>query len=98
MRVAEEQVSRQRGSKLTVGGCSKSYKTWTLTDLAVSVATGTPWLGFNTTPGKVLYVNLEIEAPFFRNRLVEVIRAEQVELDERLGIWNLRDGFGSFEQ
>ena len=58
-----------KASKLILGGSSKSYKTWALTDLAVSVATGTPWLNLPTCQGKVLYVNLEIQAPFFRDWL-----------------------------
>jgi hypothetical protein len=79
-----------QGSKLILGGSSKSYKTWTLTDLAVSVASGTPWLGFPTTPGKVLYVNLEIQAGFFQTRLKSVIGARQADVASRLEIWNLR--------
>src|ERR1017187_8795199 len=34
------------GGKMVLGGASKSYKTWTLIDAAVSVVTGTEWLGF----------------------------------------------------
>ena len=46
-----------RGSKLALGGGSKSFKTWTLLELAICISTGWEWLGFPTTAGKVLYVN-----------------------------------------
>ncbi len=79
-----------QGSKLLLGGSSKSYKTWALSDLAVSVSTGTPWLGFQTQAGKVLYVNLEIQASFFRRRLAELTEAKNLQLTDNLEIWNLR--------
>jgi AAA domain/DnaB-like helicase N terminal domain len=79
-----------QGSKLILGGYSKSYKTWTLADLALSVATGMPWLGFETIAGKVLYVNLEIQAGFFRNRVMKMADAKHLELKEQPDIWNLR--------
>jgi hypothetical protein len=79
-----------QGSKLIVGGSSKSYKTWALIDLAVSIATGSPWLGFATTPGKVLYVNLEIQPAFFHRRLREVAKAKGLTLNDQPEIWNLR--------
>ena len=50
-----------RGSKMVVGGTSKSMKTWVLLDMAYCVALGLDWLGFTTTPGRVLYVNLELQ-------------------------------------
>ena len=59
-------------------------------DLALAVSTGSPWLGFNTTAGKVLYVNLEIQAGFFRRRLLDVAQAGGLELSSRLDTWNLR--------
>jgi hypothetical protein len=79
-----------QGSKLILGGCSKSYKTWSLTDLALSVATGTPWLGFETTQAKVLYVNLEIQAGFFQKRLKALVPAKQLAPEGALDVWNLR--------
>lgn len=79
-----------KGSKIIVGGASKSYKTWNLIDMAVSVASGTSWLGFDTTPGKVLYVNLEIQPSFFRYRVEKVAQAKQVDVPEKLELWNLR--------
>lgn len=80
-----------RGSKLVLGGASKSYKTWTLLDLACSVATGSPWLGFETQKGKVLFVNLEIQAPFIQNRVYEVLAAKNIAIKNGdLDLWNLR--------
>ena len=58
-----------QGSKMVIGGGSKSFKTWTLLDLAVSVAAGVPWWGFETTKGRALYVNFEIQDAFFRDRM-----------------------------
>ncbi len=79
-----------QGSKIIVGGASKSFKTWNLVDMAVSVASGTSWLGFDTTPGKVLYVNLEIQPAFFRHRIEQVAKAKAVDVPEKLELWNLR--------
>jgi len=59
-----------KGSKLVLGGGSKSMKTWTLLDLSICVATGTEWWGKKTKKGKVLYVNFEIQPAFFRERIV----------------------------
>src|SRR5262249_44205075 len=50
-----------KGSKLVLGGSSKSFKTWALADLALSVSHGEPWLGFKTTKAPALYLNLEIQ-------------------------------------
>ena len=36
------------GSKMVLGGGSKSFKTWCLADLALSVANGVPWWGIKT--------------------------------------------------
>jgi AAA domain/DnaB-like helicase N terminal domain len=60
------------GSKMLLGGNSKGRKTWTLLDLALSVATGTEWWGFHTRKGCVCYVNLELQPAFFRQRLDKI--------------------------
>jgi AAA domain/DnaB-like helicase N terminal domain len=60
------------GSKMLLGGNSKGRKTWTLLDLALSVATGTDWWGFHTRKGCVCYVNLELQPAFFRQRLDKI--------------------------
>lgn len=69
-----------RGSKIVVGGTSKGKKSWTLLDLAVSVASGKPWWGFETVRGRVLYINFEIQQAFFESRSAVVAEAKEVTL------------------
>jgi len=81
-----------RGGKMVLGGASKTFKTWTLVDLAVSVGTGRDWLGkFPTKRGRVLYINLELPAAFFTKRVRDVRDENQVDLERGyLKVWNLR--------
>jgi hypothetical protein len=80
------------GSKVEIGGASKSFKTWLLIDLAISVATGAVWLnGYVTTKGRVLYVNFELPAPFCAKRIKTVCDERQLTLEPgMLSILNLR--------
>jgi hypothetical protein len=77
-----------QGSKMYVGGASKSNKTWVLLDLALSVSSGVPWLGFITTKAKVLYCNFEIQREFIRKR-IKAIKDER-HITEDFDLWNLR--------
>jgi hypothetical protein len=80
-----------QGSKGVLGGGSKTFKTWTLLDLAVSVAAGEPWLSFKTTKGKVLFLNFEIAPAFFQRRIQAVADAKGIALaPHALEVWNLR--------
>ncbi len=82
-----------KGSKLILSGASKSRKTWALAHLALCVATGQPWWGFSTTPGKVLYANFELGAPYFQERLLgikEKLFIEGSHLQGQIKLWNLR--------
>jgi hypothetical protein len=80
------------GGKAVIGGTSKSNKTWVLSDTAISVATGTEWLGkFQTTKGRVLYVNLELPGPYFWYRIKTICDERQLKLESGLlNAWNLR--------
>lgn len=69
-----------RGSKIMLAGGSKTFKTWTFMDLAVSIACGVPWWDFPTAQGRVLYVNFEIQDVFFRERLLSICDAKNVTL------------------
>ena len=76
---------------MVIGGGSKSFKTWTLIDLAVSVATGKPWWGFPTIKGPVCFMNFEIQDAFFRERLRDVCLAKDCQLSNgQLSYWGLR--------
>lgn len=80
-----------KGSKLIIGGTSKGRKTFSLMDLAISVATGTPWWGFPTIKGKVCYINFEIQRPFFARRFQDICRAKAVKVEKGMfHCWTLR--------
>jgi hypothetical protein len=81
-----------RGSKMVLGGASKSFKTWTLSDLAISVTTGTDWLGkFPTKRGRVLYINLELAGAWLSKRLKTICDEQQVRIEPGyFRVWNLR--------
>jgi len=86
------------GSKLVFGGSSKSFKTWSLLDLAISVATGSQWLGRQTAQGKVLFLNFEIQPHAWQRRIVAVAEAKGAEIKlEHIKLWNLRGYAADFK-
>ena len=88
-----------KGTKIVVGGGSKSFKTWVQLDAAVCVAYGQSWLGYDCVPGKVLFVNLEIQAAFFQARLKKIIEARGIQqCASRLDVWNLRGFSAPYQQ
>ena len=87
-----------RGCKMVIGSGSKARKTWILVDLAVSVATGSPWWKWPTTRGAVLYINFEIPRPFLRARINAVSAAKGIEDLTDLYVWNLRGHAARFDR
>jgi hypothetical protein len=69
-----------RGSKMVIGGTSKGRKSFSLLDLAVSVATGEKWWGFDCVQGRILYLNFEIQQPFLEERVKAIADAKGVVL------------------
>ncbi len=61
-----------QGGKLLVTGASKSGKSFLLIELAVAIAVGGKWLGFQCRKGRVLFVNLELQEPMFMRRVFDV--------------------------
>jgi len=86
------------GSKLVLGGGSKSCKTWTLLDLGISVATGADWIGRPTVQGKVLFVNFEIQPHAWQRRIAAVAKSKGVGIESgAIQLWNLRGHAADFK-
>ena len=85
-----------RGSKMVLGGVSKSNKTWSLLDLAISVSCGADWLSFHTSPGKVLFINLEVQNHPWQYRLRTVSEAKQIVVNANLMLLNYRGNVANF--
>ena len=71
-----------KGAKMVIGGGSKSFKTWVQLHVAIALAYGLDWLGFKTIPGKVLFVNFEIQEEFFQQRIRKIAEALSIPLEE----------------
>jgi hypothetical protein len=73
------------GGKGSVGGASKSRKSWLLIDTAIAVATGNKCLGdCETNKGRVLYANFELPEPFFLQRVKTICEKRQLALDPEM--------------
>lgn len=80
-----------QGSKLSLGGSSKAYKSWTLIDMGASLSTGAPFMGFKTTLCRVLYVNFEIDGRFMHQRTNMVLTSRLLFPEtDYFDVWNLR--------
>lgn len=86
-----------QGGKMMLGGGSKSFKTWCLADLAISIASGETWWGMEVKQGRVLYINLEVQEAFFKKRLQTVAEAKGIAVPNDLAVWNLRGHCASHE-
>ena len=80
-----------RGCKMVLAGGSKSFKSWSLIDLGLSVANGLEWWGLPTKRGRVLYLNFELINGFFEQRLDSVCKARSMDLPDEFLFWTLRN-------
>lgn len=82
------------GHKGMLTGPSKAGKSFLLMELAIAVSSGRRWLVWECHKGKVLYVNLEIDAPSCINRFQQIYDAlgdsTISDWKENIDIWNLR--------
>ena len=88
-----------QGCKGLLSGGSKSYKTWTLLDMGLSVVSGCPFWGIKTTPGPVLYANFELKKWSIQRRLDKLIESMGLEkVPEGFFLLNLRGATGTAEE
>lgn len=82
----------RQGHKMLIAGPSKAGKSFALIELCIAIASGTSWLGFNCTQGKVMYVNLELDDASCKHRIKDVCTAMGVspQCMKNFDIWNLR--------
>jgi hypothetical protein len=81
-----------RGTKMVLGGGSKTNKTWALMDLAWAVSQGEFWLAHKCTRARVLYLNMELLPAFFSSRIraIEEHRGGSKTKPGDFVAWNLR--------
>lgn len=79
-----------RGGKMMISGGSKSFKTWVLLHLGLSIAAGKPWWGMETVRGDVLYVNMELMREFCEVRVRQIGAAMKVGEVPGFHSWHLR--------
>jgi len=86
-----DDVLRQ-GHKMLIAGPSKAGKTFLLLELAIAIAEGSQWLGWQCAQGRVMYVNLELDRNSGYNRLADLFAATggDVQAAENIDMWNLR--------
>lgn len=82
----------RKGHKLMLAGPSKAGKSFALLELAMAIAGGTQWLGWQCTRGRVLYVNMELarESCLDRLRTMQENYGLSKQALANINVWNLR--------
>jgi len=82
----------RQGHKMMISGASKSGKSFLLIELAIALAEGQKWLGFQCKQSRVLYVNLEMTPDSLEYRFYVIYKALGIESRhfKDIVMWNLR--------
>ena len=83
----------REGETMNVISAPKIGKSWLVIDLALSIATGRPWLGMECVPSEVLIIDNELHGETSANRVPKVAAARGIPFDDvadRVYIENLR--------
>ncbi len=90
----------RRGHKMIISGPSKSGKSFILMELCIAIVEGLPWLGFPCRPGRVLYINLEIDSASCISRFLDIYKALGIVPIHSINVevWNLRGHAAPLEQ
>jgi len=88
------QVAHPSGLFLAGRDLMVTHNSWLVTDMALAVATGRPWLDtFETDPGNVLIIDNELHSETSANRIPKVAAARRIRLGDvgqRVFVQNLR--------
>ena len=78
--------------KMILQGPSKAGKSFALMHLAICMAEGLQWLGYQCKKGKVLYINLELDHASCIHRFIDLYHSMSLKPDNmsNIRIWNLR--------
>lgn len=82
----------RQGHKMLFAGPSKAGKSFALIELAIAIAEGDKWMGWDCVQGKVMYVNLELDDASGFHRFKDVYQALGLQTNnlKNIDIWNLR--------
>ena len=82
----------RQGHKMLIAGPSKAGKSFLQIEMCIAIAEGRSWLGWSCTKGRVMYVNLELDAASCLHRFRDVYDALGWEPRNlrNIDIWNLR--------
>lgn len=78
--------------KMMLSGESKAGKSFALIELAIAIAEGDSWMGYQCKQGRVFYINLEITDSSFDKRMSDVYKALGIPQTNSHNIitWHLR--------
>lgn len=91
----------RKGHKMIFTGGSKVGKTWAMMALAIAFASGSEWFGNWCKKSKVLYINMEVDAPSAIDRTIRIANEKCMTLKQirgYLNLWNLRGEVVSMEE
>lgn len=82
----------RKGHKMLISGPSKAGKSFLLMELAISLASGSEWLGFKCRKSKILYLNLEIDQASADQRFFNIYdrMGASSESMSNIMLWHLR--------
>jgi RecA-family ATPase len=76
---------------MVLAGGSKTFKSWTMMDMGLSIASGTTWWDFECNQDTVVYINFELIDSFFEERILDICEAKKIKPPDNFAIWNLRE-------
>lgn len=78
-----------RGRKTLLLAPSKASKTWTTMDISEAIASGTPWMGFETVQARVLHIDLELPDWDLKKRAAKLQELRGLRGDLAVDWWSL---------